>query len=137
VTHIESLGPSSLYQDIAQIQHTLFPLSNTVNTTQNLAHTLASFVRQGLSSLISAITYININNHDYEIAALAEPEFYNITEEFMIKLVNWTMGDTHSNAYWMEEGQRVNFSYWSYEKVELAVETYRNLTSEMYEADLR
>jgi hypothetical protein len=141
--HFESLGPSPLYQDIAQIQHTLFPLSNTVNAAQSLALTLAWFTRQGLSSLINSHTLIDWDKHDYEIAVIDMPDFsskaqYNLEyegdNEFLIKLVNWTMANSHSNAHWIEEGQRVNISYWSYEEVLTAVESYSNLTLEINQA---
>lgn len=143
VTQIRSFGPSPMYQDIAEIQQTLFPVASTANVAQNIARTLASFARQDIPSLIYTNIDVDEDDHSYHIPFIIYPDFspegeydsvYEEDEEFLTKIVNWTMSSGHGNAQWTEEGERVNISYWPYEMVGPAVRSYKTFTETLKEA---
>jgi predicted metalloendopeptidase len=143
---IDSLGPTPIYENIANIENVLFPVKDaeevfTSNATPALSKVLAFFSKNGIGSLNSI--YIDADDKNPSMNAilfdqvslgLPSKEYYEDADtlkkyqaglnDVLYKVLGDYSNGTEDAAFRAKESQRNSFTLWSKEKIAAAVDRY-------------
>lgn len=144
--HIDSLGPTPIYENIANIENVLFPVKGadeafTNNATPAISKTLAFFFKNSISSLNSIFVDADDKNPTmnailFDQAALGLPskEYYEDAEvlkkyqtglnDVLYKVLGNYSNSTEDTAIRIKESERHKFQLWTKDKIALAVDGF-------------
>lgn len=144
--HIDSLGPTPMYQEIANIENILLPVKNAnepfaSNATPAISKTLAFFLKNGIPGLSSIYVDADDKNPDKNVIffdqvslGLPSKEYYKDAEvlekyqsglnDILFKVLGDYSNGNEDEAIRAKESQRCSFTRWSKAKVADAVDRY-------------
>jgi predicted metalloendopeptidase len=144
--YINSLGPTPIYQDIAQIENNLFPVkdSTTLFSAQAktwISQTLAIFEREGIATLAGLSVDADDKNPDmstviFDQASLFLPtkEYYEDPEnikklrtglnDILFKVLGEYSNGTQDANVRQVESKKTGFKRWNNKKIKSAVDRF-------------
>lgn len=145
VTHMDTLGPTPIYSDIATIQNQFFPSNDTrlftSADTPIISQTLAAFNIYGISTLNSFYVDADDKNPDMNAVhfdqvelALPSKEYYedptNIEKyktglnDILYKVLGEYNNGTQDASIRAQESKKADFALWSKDKIAAAVDRF-------------
>lgn len=143
--YVDSLGPTPIYSDVAQIENTLFPVNDnltlfTSEAKTHISQTIALFERDGISTL--AVMFVDADDKKPDMNAvifdqasliLPSKEYYedpSVLEKYRTGLKDilfkvlgeYTNGTSQDAEFRLSESKKYNFTRWSEEKIQNAVD---------------
>lgn len=146
-SHIDSLGPTPIYSNIATIQNQFFPVTGNESQlfssaeTPLISQTLAAFNIYGISSLNTFYVDADDKNPDMNVVhfdqaqlALPSKEYYedptNLEKyktglnDVLYKVLGDYTNNTQDTNLRAQESKKQNFTLWTKEKVASAVDRF-------------
>ncbi|OBZ85354.1 Membrane metallo-endopeptidase-like 1 [Choanephora cucurbitarum] len=159
-THIDSLGPTPIYETVALFENELFPAGNNSNqnytqdSVPHLARILTYLNQYGVDTINSISIDTDDKNPNYTVVSLSQASLSLPSKEYYEKadtiekyrtglkdLLSKVLGDSSNSTLNVEaraqEGRKVNFTLWTQEKVDQSVERFLAFESQLANFSLR
>jgi predicted metalloendopeptidase len=144
---INSLGPTPIYEDIANIENKLFPINDTLvtlsntNATDSLTQTITLLQRHQIMALTTLFTNADEKNPDINVISLSQPplsfpskEYYSKVEsvqvlrtglnDLLYKVLGGYSNGTSDSNIRASESNRTGFQRWSEDKIKSSVDRF-------------
>ncbi|KAL7334729.1 hypothetical protein PS15p_200316 [Mucor circinelloides] len=156
---IDSLGPTPIYQDVANLENMLFPVENDMQafsnkTTPLLSQTLAKLNQLSVAAL--NVFYINPDDKHPDVNAilvdqvslgLPSKEYYEVPEtlakyktglnDILAKTIGTYSNGTDDATLRDSESKKYNFTRWSTEKIAAAVDRFIDFETKLANISLK
>ncbi|CAO3650280.1 unnamed protein product [Mucor fragilis] len=156
---IDSLGPTPIYQDIANIENVLFPVENDTHAFSNktvplLSQTMVRFNQLSISPL--SVFYINPDDKHPDINAilvdqvslgLPSKEYYEVPEtlskyktglnDILTKTIGTYSNGTEDAQLRETESKKFNFTRWSNKRIAAAVDRFIDFETKLANISLK